>query len=300
MTENRSVVIHVAKYLDGNDRLCHHDCLFCMERMEPNINGGKLPSVQTIEEAVLRNLERNSMFSEVYIAGGEPTLRNDLPELVGMVKKYCANIILSTNCDYEENSGIMSKIISLGFSRVATSIHSCRSNNHDYLTGVAGSFNRTLSTIKKFLSAGVAVKVNSVITTLNVDEMPNIVSMFRVYDIPIEKLTLTHYMNHGNAYYHDELRFNTDEYSEVIAKAIDMAEKVDYAVSFRDFPLCLDSRLVNYREVLENMYILDLRNVDGNLYTERAPAVIKKKCRKCSLFDKCPKYLAANYQGGSI
>ena len=300
MIGNRSVVVHVAKYLNNVGRWCRHNCLFCMECMNPGISDGELPSIQMIEEALLRNLDLSPMISEVYIAGGEPTLRGDLPELVGMVKKYCSNVVLSTNCDYEGNSDTIDRVIGLGFSRVVTSIHSCHGYNHDYLTGVMGSFNRTLSTIKKFLSAGIAVKVNSVITALNVDEMPNMVDMFRLCDIPIEKLTLTHYMNHGNAYYHDELKFNIDEHSETVVEAIDMAEKMDYAVSFRDFPLCLDSRLIKYREDLENMYILDLCDIDRHLSSEKAPAVVKKKCRKCLLFDKCPKYLAANYQEVSI
>lgn len=51
---------------------------------------------------------------------------------------------------------------------------------------------------------------------------------------------------------------------------------MDYAVSFRDFPLCLDSRLIKYREDLENMYILDLCDIDGHLSSEKAPAVVKK------------------------
>ena len=33
----------VSKYLDGLDRKCNHDCLFCIERMEPNLVLKKYP-----------------------------------------------------------------------------------------------------------------------------------------------------------------------------------------------------------------------------------------------------------------
>ena len=53
-----TVVIHVAKYLDGNDRLCHHDCLFCMERMEPGNSNEFLPTIQEIDKALLNYSDR--------------------------------------------------------------------------------------------------------------------------------------------------------------------------------------------------------------------------------------------------
>ena len=47
-------VIHVAKYLDGYDRLCDHNCIFCMERMEPGHSNESLPALSDIKSAILK------------------------------------------------------------------------------------------------------------------------------------------------------------------------------------------------------------------------------------------------------
>ena len=158
-----TAVLHVAKYMDGKDRLCKHDCLFCMERMEPQQSNEELPSVQNIEVALKRFFDNDVIFSRIYIAGGEPTLRDDLPELIELVRRYCSEIILSSACDYENPDKVIRKILALRIKRIATSIHGCIEKTHDYLTRSPGSFQRTLDNIRVFLNAGVSVTVNSVI-----------------------------------------------------------------------------------------------------------------------------------------
>lgn len=55
MIGNRNVVVYVAKYLNNVGRLCRHNCLFCMECMDPGISDGELPSIQMIKDAFLRS-----------------------------------------------------------------------------------------------------------------------------------------------------------------------------------------------------------------------------------------------------
>lgn len=290
-----TVVIHVAKYLDGNDRLCHHDCLFCMERMEPGNSNEFLPTIQEIDKALLNYSDRRNIISKIYIAGGEPTLRKDFDEIVITVKKYCDNIVLSTSCDYDNQDEMVEVIRSLGIKQVATSLHSHLPSIHDKLTGTEGSFERTMSSIKKLIDVGISVTVNSVINAYNVTEMQDIVECFSLRQLKIEKLTLTHYMNHGNAYYHKDLKFDVDECSEEIGAAISSVSNVDYDVTFRDFPICADSRLEWHMENVEYIDIIDLNTEFLEVVGEQAPSFTKEKCCHCDWFDKCPHYLMANY-----
>lgn len=297
-SQDRVAVVHVGKYLDGNDRLCHHDCLFCMERMEPGNSNEQLPSVADIACAVQHYSEMKGAISQIYVAGGEPTLRKDFAEIIRIIQPYCHNIVLSTGCDYDNEDAMVYDIVELGIRNIATSIHSHSAATHDRLTGCPGSFDRTMSAIKKFIDAGVSVTVNSVINSFNVPEMNKIVRCFKEAKLKIEKLTLTHYMHHGNAYYHDELRFNADECSEILGSAVSAAEQVDYVVTFRDFPLCLDDRLALRQEVVENIDIINLKMAAMEIVGEKAPSFTKKKCCQCNWFDKCPHYLTANYGEG--
>lgn len=290
--------IHVAKYLDGNDRLCHHDCLFCMERMEPGDSNELLPTIQEIDNALLNYSTSRNGISKIYIAGGEPTLRKDFTEIVKTVKKYCDNIVLSTSCDYDDPDEMINAIQMLGIRQIATSVHSNLPSTHDKLTGIEGSFEKTMYAIRRFNEVGIAVTVNAVVNALNVKEMKDIVKCFSLKKMKIEKLTLTHYMNHGNAYYHKELRFDVDECSLDVGAAISCIPDVEYEVTFRDFPICIDPRLEGCMENVENIDIIDLNVSTMGVVGEKAPAFTKEKCHCCNWFDECPHYLMANYGEG--
>ena len=297
MSNNYKVaVIHVAKYVDNNDRLCHHNCLFCMERMEPGASNELLPELQVINNALKHYKVLNGKIGKLYIAGGEPTLRHDFVELIKLVHQFSDNIVLSTCCDFVDEDAIIHSIQEVGINMIATSIHSSDEKIHDFLTGKPGSFRRTISAVKKMISLGMIVSVNSVINSFNISQVPDIVCFFKKELLNINKLTLTHYLHHGNAYYHDELRFNVDEYPDIIHKAINAAKIVDYSVTFRNFPLCLDINLKVHSENVEDIDIINLDNDTLSISSESAPTLIKEKCRQCEEFNLCPKYLAANYE----
>lgn len=288
-------VLHVAKYLDGYDRLCDHNCIFCMERMEPGDSNKSLPTLSEIKSAILQYINQYGKITKMYIAGGEPTLREDLADIVKMTQEFCDNIVLSTCCDYRNMQQTVKEICQLGIKRVATSIHGSTSGIHDKLTGVKGSFINTLETIKLLADNGVSITVNSVMCAFNISDMPRISCLFEKKGIPIEKLTFTHYFHHGNAFYHDELKFNVDDYAIVISDTLNRSITFSYEITFRDFPLCLDKRLVDHQEVVEDINIICLNTDEMIAIGEKTPSLQKEKCHSCIMKNECPKYLMANY-----
>lgn len=288
-------VLHVAKYLDGYDRLCDHNCVFCMERMEPGDSNETLPTLSDINLAVLQYIEKCGEITKLYIAGGEPTLREDFEDVIKLVRGFCDNIVLSTCCDYRDIPKMVEMICKLGIKRVATSIHGSTSEIHDGLTGIKGSFVNTLETIDRLSDNGVRITVNSVMCALNIADMPEITVLFKKKGIPIEKLTFTHYFHHGNAYYHDELKFNVDLYTNVLSESINTYSTLPYEMTYRDFPLCLDKRLAEHQEVVEDINIICLNTDESIAIGEKSPSLQKEKCQYCTLIDECPKYLMANY-----
>lgn len=186
-------------------------------------------------------------------------------------------------------------ICDLGIESVATSIHGSTNEVHDRLTGIQGSLNNTLGAIRQLSDRGVKVTINSVVCSMNINDMPQIAQIFSKNGIPIDKLTFTHYIHHGNAYYYDELKFKVDEYKNVLSKAINSCDNAPYEITFRDFPLCLEERLVEHQEVVEEINIINVNTKERIAISEKAPVLLKEKCYQCSLMDKCPKYLMANY-----
>lgn len=288
-------VLHVAKYLDGYDRLCDHNCIFCMERMEPGDSSETLPTLSDIKSAILQYIGKYGEITKLYIAGGEPTLRKDFIDIIKLAQGFCDNIVLSTCCDYRDVSNMVELICTLGIKCVATSIHGSTSEMHDRLTGVKGSFINTLKTIKLLSNNGVRVTVNSVMCAFNIADMPRISYLFAEKEIPIEKVTFTHYFHHGNAYYHGELKFNVDDYANVLSESLNNCGVLPYEITYRDFPLCIDRRLAEYQEVVEDINIICLNTDETIAIGEKSPSLQKEKCHYCTLIDECPKYLMANY-----
>lgn len=288
-------VLHVAKYLDGYDRLCDHNCIFCMERMEPGDSNESLPTLSDIKSAILQYISKYGKITKLYIAGGEPTLREDFVDVYKLAREFCDNIVLSTCCDYRNMQEKIDMICKLGIECVATSVHGSTSEIHDGLTGIKGSFINTLKTIKQLSYNGVKVTVNSVMCAFNIEDMPKISGLFAEKEIHIEKLTFTHYFHHGNAYYHDELKFSVDDYANVLSESLNSVGNLPYEITYRDFPLCLDKRLVEHQEVVEDINIICLNTDETIAIGEKSPSLQKEKCHYCALIEECPKYLMANY-----
>jgi MoaA/NifB/PqqE/SkfB family radical SAM enzyme len=299
MGEDISVVLHVSKYLDGLDRKCNHDCLFCIERMEPNSSAEEISDLLFLERALDEAKNRFETIHTIYIAGGEPTMREDIADIVGMAANYKSNVCLSSNCDYP-NQDIINKLIKAGITQVATSIHGSSEKIHDYLTQKEGSFKNTLNTINDFIKKGISVHVNYVVCSANINEMKKTVEMFEHNPYKIKKLVFTHYVNHGNAYYYPKLHFNVDEYTDTFRELLDIVQTVPFEVKLRDFPLCIDDRMRKYQESVENIYILEKNNEDVSVLPEKAPSNTLKKCNQCEMFYECPKYLYANYFEGNV
>ena len=209
-------VIHIGKYIDGLDRICNHDCIFCMERMEHGLSNNILPSVNEIKYALDRFTKVYGNINKLYLAGGEPTLRNDIYDIIKMAKFYASNIVLSTNCDYEDYKTI-DYIENSGIREIATSLHGHNGYIHDYITQSAGSFERTVDCIDMFKKKNIAINLNCVFCSVNIEHMPRMVNFIK--DIsPLNKVTFTHFIFHGNAYYNKKLLFEIDKKTEIVYK----------------------------------------------------------------------------------
>lgn len=290
-----SIVIHVGKYIDSEDRLCNHDCLFCIERMEPGGSVNVLPSLSEIREAVQNCKSACSEIACIYVAGGEPTMRADLDEILSLLRQHCEKIVLSSNCDYADSRNVLRLLQSHQVYEVATSLHGASAKTHDMLTQCPGSFSRTVNTVRLFLKNGFRVYVNYVVCAQNIAEMCQAVGMFSEWNPTVEHLTFTHYARHGNAFYHEELSFSVWNHKEDISAVLDTADKTGMDVRFRDFPICLDSRIAERLESVSDISIPQLGGDDFRIIPEKAPFMEIEQCQTCKFEAVCPKLLAANY-----
>ena len=85
----------------------------------------------------------------IHVGGGEPSIRRDLIDIIGTIKKNKLKCIVCTN-GLLLNESIARKIINLKTDMLIFSLYGI-SNTHDSITGVAGSFDKTAENLKSIL-----------------------------------------------------------------------------------------------------------------------------------------------------
>ncbi len=122
-------------------------------------------------------------------SGGEPTLRKDLPEMIGLAYKYCRPGVINI-----PTNGIQDKIIPARIERVLQAAPTSDvivnlsldgvGENHDRVRGVKGNFERAMRTYAglkelKGRYKNFTLGIHTVISNFNIDEFDNIHTFVR-------------------------------------------------------------------------------------------------------------------------
>lgn len=169
LTKRNPVYVQVAV-----TKRCNLRCRFCSimdswkDQKEMSLHDlGHLASV-------LRDLNTGV----VVLTGGEPFLRNDLPDIIRVFKKSGLNTRVQTNgvaCSEED----IKDAVKAGLDEVSVSLDSLMPAKQDKVTGIPGSWNKTIDTISIFSETmprrGSMPIINSVLSRLNIEEIKRIV-----------------------------------------------------------------------------------------------------------------------------
>ncbi len=123
---------------------------------------------------IIRIFRRDARIPFFSFTGGEPLLRRDLEKLIRYAVRIGLRINLITNGTLATAERARS-LARAGLESAQVSLESSNAVLHDRLTGVRGSWERTLAGIRNLQAAGIAVQTNTTITALNADrvaEMP--------------------------------------------------------------------------------------------------------------------------------
>lgn len=295
------VVLHVCKYLDGLNRKCNHNCIFCFENVDLEKSNKFLPTIEMINKVLVDIKQHNRKYgvtklTKVYVAGGEPTLREDIFDIIKLVAQTSDMVFLSSHADYEYPEIVIPKLKQAGITHLSISLHGPDAETHEAATRTPGSFNRTLCAINTCLRENIKVSLNCVVTSLNIHKIVATLEMLNKQCAHISEITFTHYRYSGIACEQGVLNFDCFCYSAVINAALDFANTLPFSIYFRDFPLCLDSRLINYNLDVAPYYVIIWNEPDFfELISERSSKTYLPMCTDCNLSKQCSGVLAANF-----
>ena len=157
--------------------VCNNNCVFCMEE---DRDGRYVNNSAMTRERVAWILDRHRGAEEVCFTSGEPTTREDLPDLVTMARGLgYERISVMTNGRRLGHLAYAAALVKRGMKRFYVSVHGHTTKLHEGLTRTPGSFAQTvagLDTLAQLKRFGVEVHTSTVLTDRN---LPHLLDIYR-------------------------------------------------------------------------------------------------------------------------
>lgn len=168
---------------------CNNQCIFCFEadRTFPHKTIGQI-------KKEMKTIRQN--FDFINLMGQEPTLRNDIIELInyGKILKF-REIGLTTNGRMFAYRDFAKKILDSGLNQIGLTVAGADAETHDQHTLVKGSFKQTLAGIKNILllkNHDFSFLLNIMITNRNCQKLSAMVDFY--VGLGIREINLGHIM----------------------------------------------------------------------------------------------------------
>lgn len=202
---------------------CKH-CSSVANSINCNINLKKLTEF-------IKNISYNNKI-RLILTGGEPLIRTDLEHILSNIRNLNRDIdigLFTTGLTKKEEEiqsievDRIKKLKELGLKFVYLSVYSDNSSIHDNVTQKELSFERTINSIKRFISEGIETNVNVVIMKKNINNIQNIIKFLR--DIDVNEIRLLRLIKHGVAKENwDDIGISRDEQVEAIKSISTIAD----------------------------------------------------------------------------
>lgn len=160
-------------------RRCNLKCIHCYS----NSHNIRYSDELTTEEAKHLIADLAAFRSPVILfSGGEPMLREDLPELVQLAVDHGMRAVISTNGTLLTKEKVDS-FKKIGVSYVGVSLDGIKAT-HDMFRGVKGTFDSTLQGIRNCRDAGLKVGVRFTMNRKNSSDIPAMFELIEKEEIP--------------------------------------------------------------------------------------------------------------------
>jgi radical SAM protein with 4Fe4S-binding SPASM domain len=143
---------------------CQNNCIHCYAggpHETPELNTDKW-------KKVIAKLHNIGIFILTF-TGGEPTLREDLPELLHYAQEKGVVTGLITNGRRLKDKGYVQKLVDAGLDFVQITIESHNPSVHDSITRVEGSWRETVEGIKNVIPTPIYATTNTTLNKHNAD-----------------------------------------------------------------------------------------------------------------------------------
>jgi radical SAM protein with 4Fe4S-binding SPASM domain len=214
---------------------CQNRCTFCYASAPDR--GPEVPEMTTAEvRRILDAIVDVARVPTVSFTGGEPTLRPDLPDLIGYAKSRRLRTNLITNGIRCGANGYVKRLAQAGLDSAQVSLEAASADIHDAVVGRPGAWRRTVQGIRNLKAADIHVHTNTTINRLNREHLLDLVDFLAEMEQPY--LSMNMVIRTGDAVGSMEIGY--EEIGELVLPVKERANEHGMRlVWYSPVPLCL-------------------------------------------------------------
>jgi len=276
-------------------RKCNQNCLFCSNPSN-NLTLSYAKGKKIINNFILDGCDG------VIFTGGEPTLADNLLQLINYCKEKKLNIKMITNAQKISDKFFLDKIIRAGVNHFHISIYSCRKDVQAFLTKKSDSLEHIFKSLKNLEKyKNISVNINTAINKYNAGHLSDNVAWI-ISNFPnINHFVWNNLDSSGlNEEINKKLTPRLNDFYLELKKAAEILRKHRKTFRVERVPLCympgFEYASTETRKIVKNesrnIFFLDKKRnyfKDKEWYYDKSIA-----CNTCSLNDICAGLYMAN------
>ena len=203
---------------------CNQKCLHCYAAGQPM---GETPELSTEQWKTALALLRTANIPQVTFTGGEPTLREDLAELVQAAAWFVTRLNTNGRLLTPE---LCAGLYEASLDSVQVTLYSAEGNIHNQLVGTNG-FNDTVQGIRHAVEAGLIVSVNTPLCSLNTHYAE---TLRFAHSLGVRYATCSGLIPSGSACGQESraTALTPEQLTDILRQAVDTAEELGMELDF--------------------------------------------------------------------
>lgn len=171
---------------------CNNDCAHCYNARERSF-----PELDTHQwRAILDRLWELGI-PHIVFTGGEPTLRNDLPELIAHAESLGQITGLNTNGRRLADASFVQNLVKAGLDHVQITVESSEAAIHNQMVGSRSAFGQTIQGVRNALASPLFVMTNTTMLRTNVHTLAETLDFLADLGVPTTGLNALIYSGRG-------------------------------------------------------------------------------------------------------
>src|SRR5512146_845242 len=173
---------------------CNNDCAHCY-----NARPRDFPELDTESWKRIIDVLWELGVPHIVFTGGEPTLRDDLPELIAHAESKGQITGLNTNARRLQRSSYVKQLVDAGLDHVQITVESFDEAIHEEMVHARRAFHQTIEGLRCALSSPLYVMTNTTMLSTNVGSLPQTLDFLADLGVPTIGLNALIYSGRGLA-----------------------------------------------------------------------------------------------------